>query len=198
MLGTIVNALAILAGGSLGLLARGFAPERMRDTVMKGLGLCVLLIGLRDAFKTADMMCVIVCIALGAIIGESLRIEARLEGAGNAIRDRFIGRDTNGQSFGGTFVEGFVTASLVYCTGAMAIVGSLEGGLSGSHSTLFAKSLLDGISALFFASTLGPGVLLSAVPVFLYQGAITLLARFVAPLLTDAVVREMSAAGGAR
>jgi uncharacterized membrane protein YqgA involved in biofilm formation len=159
---------------------------------MKGMGLCVILIGMRDAFKTNDMMCVIVCIALGAIIGETARIEARLEKLGGTIRERFAAKS----SADSTFVEGFVTASLVYCTGAMAIVGSLEGGLNGVHNTLYAKSLLDGVTAVFFASTLGSGVLLSAAPVFLYQGAIAMLARLVAPLLTDDVVREMSAVGG--
>jgi len=162
---------------------------------MKGLGLTVLLIGIRGAIATADMMCVIVSMVIGIAIGELINIENRLERLGDFTR-RKLGASPLANAIGETFTEGFVTASLLYCTGAMAIVGSMEGGLYGSHSTLLAKALLDGITSMFFASTLGIGVLFSAIPVFAYQGLIVMTARFVAPLLTDEIIREMSAVGG--
>jgi uncharacterized membrane protein YqgA involved in biofilm formation len=201
--GTIVNVLAILAGGGLGLLLRGVSPERFRVTIMQALALAVILIGVRGALKTNDIMCVITCLVAGGLIGESLRIESRLESLGESARRLFEwivsirSPKTDGSAAPrSAFAEGFLTASLVYCVGAMAIVGSLEDGLYGAGATLFAKASLDGVSAVFFASTLGPGVLLSALPVFAYQGAITLLARVVAPLLSDAVMAETSAVGG--
>ncbi|MDR2506274.1 MAG: DUF554 domain-containing protein [Oscillospiraceae bacterium] len=197
MLGTIVNALAVLLGGAAGLALRGIAPTRLRDTVMKGLGLAVLLIGLKDAIGGANMMCTIISIAVGCALGEAINIERRLAVLGDFTKKKIGSAHIRGLSADDDkFTEGFVTASLLFCTGAMAIVGSLEGGLMGSHDTLFAKSLLDAIAALFFASTLGVGVLFSAVSVFVYQGLIVVLARFVSPILTDEIVREMSAVGG--
>ncbi|MDR1263122.1 MAG: DUF554 domain-containing protein [Oscillospiraceae bacterium] len=204
MIGTIVNVLAILVGGGVGLLLRGVSSERFRVTIMQGLALAVLLIGIQGALKTNDIMCVIACLALGALIGEALKIESRLESLGDTAHGLFERIGSRGSlktskpsgTSSSTFTEGFLTASLVYCVGAMAIIGSLEDGLSGAHATLFAKASLDGVSAVFFASTMGPGVLLSVLPVFVYQGLITALARVLSPLLTDAVMAEMSAVGG--
>ncbi|GHU79742.1 membrane protein [Clostridia bacterium] len=197
MIGTIVNALAILAGGGLGLLLRGVSPERFRVTIMQGLALAVVLIGIQGALKTNDIMCVITSLVLGGLLGEALRIESRLESLGDAARRLLSHNSTdNTNNIDSSFTEGFLTASLVYCVGAMAIIGSLEDGLTGAHSTLFAKSALDGVSAIFFASTLGPGVLLSALPVFVYQGLISLLAHALSPLLTSTAMAEMSAVGG--
>ena len=189
MLGTIVNTLAIIAGSLVGLLFRGGIPEKYSKTVMHAIGLAVVLIGLKTALKTDAILLVILSLATGSILGELLRIEDRLEGLGNWIGQRLTG--------GGKGVaEGFVSASLLYCVGAMAIVGSMESGLSGNHQTLFAKSVLDGIGSVVFASTLGIGVLFSAVSVFLYQGAITVGASFLKQFLTPEVVSQMSAVGG--
>ena len=135
-------------------------------------------------------MAVIVSMVLGALLGEAVDVEKRLEGLG-ARAQRLLAK--GGDS---GFAESFVTASLMFCVGAMAIVGALDSGLRGDHSTLIAKSALDGVSAVIFASAMGPGVLLSAAAVLIYQGAIALLAQYVAPFLTDAVVTEMSAVGG--
>jgi len=190
MLGTCVNAAAILAGGGLGLLLRGGIPERLRETIMQGLGLCVLLIGLRGALGTGDVMVVIASVVVGALLGETLRIEDRMERLGDSVQ-RLLTKDADRG-----FTQGFMTASLVYCVGAMAIVGALDGGLRGEHGTLFAKSALDGVSAVFFASAMGPGVLLSALPVLIYQGVLALSARVVAPVLSEGVMREMAAVGG--
>ena len=190
MIGTLINVFAILAGTGVGLLVRKGVPERMRETVMQGLGLCVLLIGVSGAIKTADTLCVIISIVVGGLLGSAMNIEHRLQLLGDAAERRFAKGD------GASFSKAFVTASLVYCVGAMAIVGSIDSGLHGDHSTLVAKSALDGVSAIFFASTLGPGVALSGLAVLVYQGSIALLAEWVAPLLTDPITTEMSAVGG--
>lgn len=190
MIGTLVNVAAILAGGLLGLLLRKGLPEKLRNTVMLGMGLCVIMIGLKGALGTGNEMLVILSVVAGGIIGVLLKIEERLDRLGARLQKRFSSAE--GDSFG----KGFVTATLMYCVGAMAIVGSMDSGLRGDHSTLFAKSVLDGVSSVILTGTLGPGVLLSAVPVLIYQGGIALLAQAVEPLLSDRVVTEMSAVGG--
>jgi len=190
MIGTLINFAAIIAGTALGLLLRKGIPERMRETVMQGLGLCVLLIGVSGAIKTGDTMCVIISMVVGGLLGSAINIERRLNQLGDfAERKLLNGRNDS------TFAKGFVTASLVYCVGAMAIVGAMDSGLRGNHATLIAKSALDGVSAIFFASTMGAGVGLSAVAVLVYQGAIALLATWIAPILTDSIINEMSAVG---
>lgn len=191
MIGTLINVVAVLAGTALGLLLRKGIPERMRETVMQGLALCVVLIGVSGAIKTGDTMCVIVSMVVGGLLGSAVNIEKRLDQLG-ALAERKLVRS---QGEGSTFAKGFVTASLVYCVGAMAIVGAMDSGLRGDHATLIAKSALDGVSAIFFASTMGAGVGLSALAVLVYQGAIALLATWIAPLLTDPIINEMSAVG---
>jgi len=189
VLGTIVNTLAIVCGSLIGLVFRGKVPEQYRETVIYAISLAVLLIGLQGALKSREILLVISSLAVGSVMGEWLRIERRLEMLGSWLEARF--------SRGGSdLARGFVTTSLIYCVGSMAIVGSLESGLAGNHRTLFAKSILDGIGSVVFASTFGIGVLFSAVTVFVYQGAITLAASMVRPLLTPTVITEMSAVGG--
>ena len=189
MLGTIVNTAAIIAGSLIGLLFKGGIPEEYGKTIMHAIGLAVILIGLKTALKTDDILIIIISLAFGSVMGELLRIEDRLERLGKGL-GRLLPGDNDGVA------KGFVTASLVYCVGAMAIVGALESGLSGNHQTLFAKSLLDGIGSILFASTLGIGVLFSALSVFFYQGAITMAASTLKPFLTPGVVAQMSAVGG--
>lgn len=191
MIGTLINVAAILMGTLVGVVLRKGIPVRLRDTVMQGLGLCVILIGLSGAIKTADTMCVIVSIVVGGLVGSAVNIEHQLNRLGKAAESKFA-KNSDGSGFS----NAFVTASLVYCVGAMAIVGAMDSGLRGDHATLIAKSALDGVSAIFFASTLGPGVALSALAVLVYQGAIALLATWLAPLLTDPIINEMSAVGG--
>jgi uncharacterized membrane protein YqgA involved in biofilm formation len=193
MIGTLINTAAILLGSLIGVLLRKGIPQRLRDTVMQGLGLCVLVIGIMGAVKTQDMMAVIISIVVGGLIGALLNIEKRLDRLGQRMQKLLAGKHDDGDN---SFAKGFVTASLVYCVGAMAIVGSLESGLKGDHSTLIAKSALDGISAIVFASTMGPGVAMSALAVLVYQGSIALLAQWAAPLFTAALISEMSAVGG--
>lgn len=194
MIATVVNALAIIAGSLVGLAAGGRIPERVQGTMTKALGLCVVFIsilgitGVAASLASRDVLIVIVSIAFGAAIGELLDIDGALKRFGDWLEKRLKGR-------GGRVSEGFVTASLVFCVGAMAIVGSLQSGLSGNHETLFAKSLIDGISSAVFASTLGVGVIFSAVSVFVYQGTITLAAGVLKDVLTTPAQNGMTAAG---
>ena len=191
MVGVIINVAAVLAGGTLGLLLGGRVPQRLRETIMQGLALCILLIGAQGALETANVLAVIVCMVAGGLLGEALDIEKRLESLGALAERKFAHGRQNGR-----FAQGFITASLLFCVGAMAVVGSLNAGLTGDNSTLIAKAALDLVTAVFFAAALGPGVLLAAAAVLVYQGAIALMAGWLTPVLTDAIVTEMSAVGG--
>ncbi len=189
MLGTIVNSIAIIAGAFVGILLNKGIKEQYTKTIMDGMGLSVVVIGIMGAIKMDNLILIIASIVAGSLIGEMLDLDKRLENLGNNMEKRFGKGDSN-------FSKGFIMASLVYCIGAMAILGALESGLSGNHETLYAKSVLDGISAIIFASTLGIGVAFSAIAVFVYQGVITLLASSVKDFLTPVVITEMSAVGG--
>jgi len=189
LLGTIVNTVSIIVGSLIGLSFKGKIPEKYSQTIMHGIGLAVVLIGIKTALNTDAILIVIISFVIGSIIGELIRIEDRLDQFGD-----WIGKKLSKNSTG--ISKGFVTASLLYCVGAMAIIGSMESGLTGNHQTLFAKSILDGISSVIFASTLGIGVIFSAVSVFIYQGIITLTASSIKPFLLPEVVSQMSAVGG--
>jgi len=189
MLGTIVNCLTIIVGSLVGLGFRNGIPEKYNQTVMQAIGLSVILIGMKSALGSDDLLIIIISLALGSLLGEAIGIENYLERLGNLLETKFS-KTSSG------FSAGFVTASLMYCVGSMAIVGSLESGLTGNHATLFAKATLDGIVGIILSSSLGIGVLFSCVPVFLYQGSITLMAGFLKPMLIPAVVSQMSAVGG--
>jgi len=191
VLGTIVNTVAIILGAALGKWAGSALKEEMQKVVMQAIGLGVILIGLDMALTTDNILVVLVSLVLGGIIGELVALETQLEKMGQAM-ERLV---ANGRGET-TFVKGFVSASLLYCVGAMAIMGALESGLTGQHTTLFAKSLLDGVSAVILASSLGWGVAFSALSVLVYQGSITLLAKWLGAFLTEAVVTEMTAVGG--
>jgi uncharacterized membrane protein YqgA involved in biofilm formation len=199
-LGTLVNVAAVVIGGACGLIVKKGLPERFKSTIMQALGLAVIIVGISGALQGIYSVTeqgkldrnyitgMILSLVVGSILGEFLKIEDNLDRLGNWFQNRFAKGESN-------FARGFVTASLVYCVGAMAIVGSLEDGLYGKADILVAKSMLDGISAIIFAATLGMGVLLSAVPVLLYQGGITLLAGILKPILSDVVVSQMSLVG---
>ena len=189
MLGTIVNTLSIIIGSLIGLFFKGKIPEKYSQTIMHGIGLAVVLIGVKTALKTDAILIVIISLALGSFFGELLRIEDKLDQFGNWIGSR-LSNDSAKIS------KGFVSTSLLYCVGAMAIVGSMESGLTGNHQILFAKSILDGIGSVLFAATLGVGVLFSAASVFIYQGLLTLTASSIKHFLLPEVVSQMSAVGG--
>ena len=191
MLGTLVNTAAVLVGSCIGLLFRKGLPERFGQVIMKGLGLCVMYIGVKGALKGENEIIAILSIAVGAVIGELLRLDERLEKLGGWIERKCKKREDDKTSV----TEGFVSASLLFCVGAMTILGSLESGISGDHSTLFLKSILDFTCSIIYASTLGYGVIFSAATVLVIQGSITLLAGWIAPVLTETVILEMSCVG---
>lgn len=192
MIGTLINCLAIVLGSSLGLLLRRGMKENISKTVMQGIGLSVILIGVTGAIKTQNTLLVILSMVIGGVVGALIDIDAKMNRLGAWVQSKL----SRSQDEENTFAKGFVTASLVYCVGAMAVVGALDSGIRGDHSTLIAKAALDGVTAVIFSSSLGIGVMLSTVPVLVYQGAIALLGGAIAPLLSDAVVTEMSAVGG--
>ena len=189
MLGVIVNSLAVIIGSILGISLKNGINEKYKNTIMDGISLAVIVIGVMGGIKSQNVVLVVVSLAIGGLIGEKIDIESRLDILGNKVESYFGKGDSN-------FSKAFVSATLVYCIGAMAIVGSLESGLTGNHQTLFAKAALDGITAIVFASTLGIGTAFSAIPIFVYQGSITLLAKYLKDILTPDLVTEMSAVGG--
>jgi uncharacterized membrane protein YqgA involved in biofilm formation len=192
MLGTIVNALAIVAGSLLGLLFSKGIADNYKDIILSGVGLSVMLIGVKSALVSNDLMVVIFSVILGALLGEGLNIEKKLEMFGTFLESKVTAKSNDSKSF----ARGFVTASLVFCVGSMAIVGSLESGLTGNHQTLFAKSVLDGVTSIIFASTMGFGVMFSGLAVFLYQGLITFTAVFMKDFLVPETIEQMTSVGG--
>lgn len=192
LLGSLVNAAAIVLGGALGLLLKKGLPERIADALMKGNGLVVLYIGLSGALKGQNVLVAVLAIAIGGALGAWIDIDRGVTALGDKAQRLFVRGEDGTKS---TFAEGFVSATLLFCVGAMAVVGALQSGLSHDHGTLYAKALIDGITAMIFAASLGAGVLLSAVPILLYQGTIALLAGLIAPLLTDTIIAEMTCAG---
>lgn len=195
MLGTIVNSLAIIGGCLVGLVVKGRLTEKVSTTIMNGLALCVLYIGISGTLKGQDTLQIIISIAIGALIGEIIDIDKKLNDLGNLIEEKINSKRKNKIHDKISIAEGFVTSSLLFCVGAMAVVGSLESGLKGNHSTLFAKSILDGVSSIIFTSSLGIGVMLSSVAILIYQGSITLLAGVLSTILTETIINNMSAVG---
>lgn len=191
MLGTIVNSIAVIVGCLIGLVVKGRLNERISITIMNGLGLCTMYIGVSGALKGDNTLMIIISIAVGALIGELIDIDKWLNKFGMFVESKF--KSKNGEKI--SIAEGFVSSSLLFCVGAMAIVGALESGLQGNHTTLFTKSVLDGISSIIFTSTLGIGVILSAVTVFIYQGAITIGSGALSVLLSTDVINNMTAVG---
>jgi len=189
MTGTIINAAAILVAGSIGLIFRRGIPHNISRTMTEGLGLLIIAIGIQFALKADNLALVGLCLALGAVWGEGQQWEAKLESVGRKLEKGFGGEDSQ-------FVKGFVSATLLFCVGAMAIVGSLQDGLSHNYEILLVKSMLDGIFAMIFAASMGVGVLFSALPVLIYQGSITLGAGCLKPLLTDPMLNNITALGG--
>lgn len=190
MLGTMINVGAILAGSAIGVSIGSRLPERIRQTVLNGLGLLTMLVGLQMALGTRNLMIVLGAILGGGLLGEILRIHDGLERLG-AFLQSVLARSHNP-----FFGQGFVTASLVFCIGPMAILGSIQDGMTGDYRLLAVKSTLDGFAAIAFSASLGWGVALSAVSIFLYQGGITLFATTLSRALTEPMIVEMSAAGG--
>lgn len=173
-----------------GFVLRNGLPEAYSNLIMQGIGLCVVMIGITNALETKNMLLVILSLVIGGIIGQAAGIEKKLDSLGDYAQKKL------GSGENSTISQGFVTASLIFCVGAMAVVGSLDAGIKGDYLTLYAKSMLDGITSIVLASTLGIGVAFSGLAVFLYQGSITLASGALYPLLSEAVIGEMSAVGG--
>ncbi|MDD4850723.1 MAG: DUF554 domain-containing protein [Gemmiger sp.] len=198
MLGTLVNGAAIVAGGAVGLLAKKGIPIRMEDALHKAMGLAVVVIGLNGVItnmvsvtangtlSSSGELILVFSLVLGVFVGECLRIEEHLNGLGRLVEDKL---HLSG------FAASFVSGTLIYCVGAMAIIGSINDGLRGDHSVLFVKSTLDGISSIVLGATMGPGVIFSCLPVMLYQGAITLLSGALQNLLVGALLNQICAVG---
>ena len=189
-MGAIVNAVVIVVFSLIGIIFNTGIPERFNDRIMDGIGLCVLVIGISGVITVENPIVMIISVLLGAIAGEFLQLEERLKQAVAAIE-----RKTQKSNNTGNLGEGFITATMLFCVGSMAIVGSLESGLLNDQTTLYTKSILDGIVSLLLASSLGVGVLLSSIPVLIYQGGMILLAGFMAPYLSDVVINEITVVG---
>ena len=192
MAAVIVNTAAVLIGSLLGIFFRNHLQERLQQALISALALCTFVIGMQSALGMVDILCVIVCMAVGTAIGEWLRIERRIDSLGDLLRRRIVRSERNS----GRFTEGFITASLLFCIGSMTITGCLEAGVHGNNSILYAKSALDFVSSMALSAAMGFGVMVSAFFVLLFQGALTLLARWIGPALSTVVVTEMSAVGG--
>jgi len=188
-MGTIINAIAILMGGTLGLLFRKRFSERIAQTTLQVLGLFTLVIGLSMAIQGSALILVLVSLAAGAILGEWINIEGRLERLGVWLEKKLHITE-------GSPAKGFIYASLLFCVGSMAIVGSITDGLKGDHSILITKAMMDGIISIPFAAGMGYGVLGSSVPVLIYQGSLTLLAWKLQSIFTPEIVRELTSVGG--
>ena len=191
MLAVFVNMATVLLGSTIGILFRKFIKEKFVSAVISALALVTVLIGITSAIGTEDILCVIICMAVGTLIGEIIRIDDGIEGAGDLIKAKLL----KGKG-AGRFTEGFVTACVVFCVGSMTIMGSFEAGINGDNSIIYAKSALDFVTSMMFAAAMGLGVPFSALFILVFQGGLTLLAGVISPYLSPAVVCEMSAVGG--
>lgn len=191
MLGVIVNTIAVILGSTIGLIFKKGIPDKMTQGIMTGIGLCTLYIGVSGSLKGENVLVVILSMVLGAIVGIAIDIDGRINGLADWIANRMPKKEKEE----GSIAEGFVTASLLFCIGAMTIVGSLNAGLLGDNEMLFTKSLLDLISSILLSVSLGIGVLFSAAFVFLFQGSIVLLAGFLEPILSASAIAEITCVG---
>ena len=196
MTGTIINIITVLIGGTLGLLFGARLPDRLKATVIAGMGLFTAAIGIQMFLKTENPLIVLGAILVGALLGEWWRIEDGLQGIGKRLEERFAGSGESGTNGSSKFVRGFLTTSLLFCVGPMTILGSIQDGLTGNYELLAVKSVLDGFAALAFASTLGVGVLFSTLVILVFQGGISLLAVQLNAFVTAPMLNEMTAAGG--
>jgi uncharacterized protein len=198
MTGTIINIIAVLIGGSLGLLFGSHLPDRLKKTIVAGLGLFTAVTGIKMFFETENSLIVLGALLIGTLLGEWWRIEDGLQSLGQWLEKRFNRKQAEGseETADNRFVRGFLTASLLFCIGPMTILGSIQDGLKGDYSLLAIKAVLDGFASLAFASSLGVGVLFSAILILLYQGSISLLATQLNAIVTPAMMAELTATGG--
>ncbi|KXK10997.1 MAG: putative membrane protein YdfK [Chloroflexi bacterium OLB14] len=195
MTGTLINIVAVLIGGAIGLIFGSRIPERFKSTVIAGMGLFTGAIGLQMFLQSENQLIVLGAIIIGIILGEWLAIEDRLQSFGQTLEKRFS-PSVETDSVSSTFVRGFMVASLLFCVGPMSILGSIQDGLTGDYQLLAVKSTLDLFTSIAFASTLGIGVLFSSIVVLIYQGGISLLAGSLSAIISDPMMNEMTATGG--
>jgi uncharacterized membrane protein YqgA involved in biofilm formation len=196
MLGPLVNAVTVMVCSLVGcFLVRGI-PGRFEEIVKKAIGLSIIYVGIKGAMESQRVLLLIISMVVGAVLGELIGIDKGMNALGNWAERKLAGKGGPGKTDGpGSFARGFVSASVIFCSGSMAIVGSIQSGLEGNHDLLFAKSILDGAISIVFGSSMGIGVFFSAVPVLVYQGGIALLSLALRDILTPGVVTEMSAVG---
>ena len=199
-LGTIINVAAIIAGGVIGIVGGKWLSERCQETLIRSMGICVMVVGLAGALEkmlsvdggkltSGGTMMLVISMAIGALVGEILDLDRRMEGFGRWLREK------SGNGKDNLFLDAFITATMTVCIGAMAIVGAVEDGINGNYTILAAKALMDFVIILVMASSMGKGCIFSAVPVGIFQGSVTLLARLVGPLLTAAALDNLSLVG---
>ena len=187
--GTLINVAAVLLGGGVGLLFRSRLPERITQTFFQAIGLFTLFLGFSMSLKTSNPLLLVFSLILGALVGTLLRLQERMENAGNYIQGKLKVK-------GGQFSEGMVTAFLMFCMGSMTILGAIEEGLGNEPKLLLIKSLMDGFSSIALVAALGVGVIFSVIPLLLYQGGLTLLAAWVGESLSELMIDELTATGG--
>lgn len=192
MLGTIINTVAVLIGGTLGCLFGGRINERYSGGIMKVMGFITACIGVQSAAGTKSFLVVVLSLVFGTLIGMLLKLDDRIAGAGDWAKSRLAGTPLGKGPFG----DAVITCFMLFCVGSMTILGSIRAGLDHDYSILYTKSVMDFISSLAFASALGAGVVFAAVPLFLFQGLLTILAGLAEPVLTPEVINEMTAVGG--
>lgn len=190
LLGTVVNVFTVLLGSTIGIIVKKGIPQRLTDTLFKALGLVTVFIGITSCLTGSSAMLVVVAMILGTLIGELIDLDKQINRLGKKIESKFDKDNSNSR-----MAEGFVSASILFCVGSMTIVGCLQAGLNGDNSVLFTKSALDLCSSMIFASTMGFGVMFSAAFVFVYQGILTVLAVWISPFLSTAVIDSMSCVG---
>ena len=199
-LGTMINVAAIIAGGAIGIVGGKWLSERCQETLIRAMGVCVMVVGLAGALEkmlsvdggkltSGGTMMLVISMAIGALVGEVLDLDRRMEGFGRWLREK------SGNGKDNLFLDAFITATMTVCIGAMAIVGAVEDGINGNYTILAAKALMDFVIILVMASSLGKGCIFSAIPVGIFQGSVTLLARLVEPLLTVAALDNLSLVG---
>ena len=192
MIAVFVNMATVLCGSLIGIFFRNRLRESIQNALMAALALCTVVIGVRSALASENVLCLIICMALGTALGELLRIDDGIERAGEALKKRFVGKNARTARF----TEGFVSACILFCIGSMTIVGSMEAGIRHDYSIIFTKSTLDFVSSMAMGAAMGIGVTFAVLFILVFQGGLTLLAAWVGPALSDAVVTEMSAVGG--
>ncbi|NDW09988.1 DUF554 domain-containing protein [Dysgonomonas sp. 520] len=196
MIGTLVNAGAIVAGGCVGMVIHSKLPKKIVDIVFQGLGLITLTIGISMAIKTSNMILIVVSVVLGAIIGQAIDIDKYLRKFSDYLSNKKFGKTSPGTTTDNTFTEGFVTASILFCIGSMSILGAIEDGMGNPPNLLYTKSVIDLMSAIALASSFGICIIFSSIPVLIYQGGLTLFAAFIMRYMSDAMIADMTSVGG--